>query len=188
MGVSKPKFGGRPGTWRAGAWYNTSHADDVVLDRSGGLAVTSGLDPLRRDGHWGGWALVRQQVTGTADKDGAVRGLTLFTRATETGCRTVRLDSQISIGIFYEGLNGVAPDGVLGVALGRTHVNDRVGAAERRQNEPIEGSEVDDELLCSLHRIAGTVLLLNVQYVIRPGGCHDRGDAVVLGLRTALTL
>ena len=108
-GVWKPKLGGLPGTWRAGDWYDTSRADDVVLDRTGGLAATSGLDPLRRDGRWGGWAILRQQVTGTADKDGTVRGPTLFARATEADRRTARLDSQISLGLFYEGLNGVAP-------------------------------------------------------------------------------
>lgn len=187
-GVWTPTLGGLPGTWRAGAWYDTSHADDVVLDRAGGLAAESGLDPLRRDGRWGGWAIVRQQVTGTAGKDGTVRGLTLFARASEADRRTARLDSQISLGLFYEGLNGVRPDDVLGLALGCTHVNDRIAAAERVSDEPVQGNEYEGELFYSLHPIAGIVIRPNLQYVVHPGGRRDRGDAIVLGLKTALTL
>ncbi|TVV77336.1 carbohydrate porin [Sphingomonas solaris] len=187
-GVWKPKVGGLPGTWRAGAWYDTSHADDVALDRAGGLAAAGGLGPLRREGRWGGWAIVRQQVTGAADEDGAVRGLTLFGRVTQADRRTARIDSQVTVGLFYEGLPGLASDDVLGAALGRTHVNHRVEAAQRIRGEAIQGAEWTGEVFYSLHPATGLVLRPNVQYILHPGGLKHRSDAVVLGLKSAFTL
>lgn len=186
--VVKPKLGSLPGTYRFGGWYDTSHADDVVLDQHGGLAAMSGLEPLRRDGRWGGWAVLRQQVTGSADKDGTVRGLTLFARATQADRRTARLDGQLVVGLFYEGIRLVAPDDVLGAAIGRTHVNGRVATTERIEGRPVQGSEYEGELFYSLHPTAGLVVRPNIQYVVDPGGRRNRKDAVVLGLKSSISL
>ena len=186
-GVWQPKLGGLPGTYRIGAWHDTSSSDDVVLDKEGGVALLSGLEPLARDGRWGAWATLRQQVTGTADEDGAVRGLSVFARATRADRRTSRLDSQVSLGLFYEGLPIVAPDDVLGIALGRTHVNSRIGTAERMAGRTEQGSEYAGEIFYSLHAVPGLVIRPNVQYVVHPGGRHAASDVVVLGLKTAIT-
>jgi len=50
-GVWQPKVRRPPGTHRFGAWSDTSRADDVVLDRHGGVAATSGPDPLSATWH-----------------------------------------------------------------------------------------------------------------------------------------
>jgi porin len=187
-GVWKPKPRGLPGIYRAGAWYDTSHADDLVFDRRGGRLAASGQEPLQREGRWGAWAIARQQVTGKADKDGTVRGLTLFARLTEADRRTARIDSQSSVGLFFEGLNGVATDDVLGLAVSRTHVNGRLGDVDRLLGEPRKGSEYESELFYSLHPIAGVVVRPDIQYVIHPGGRADGADAVILGVKSAINL
>jgi len=187
-GVWKPKLGGLPGTYRIGAWYDTSRADDAVLDQQGSIAAITGVEPLQRDGRWGAWALLRQQVTGSADQDGTVKGLTLFTRATQADRRTARIDNQLVVGLFYEGIRAAAPDDVLGLAIGRTHVNGRVAAAERITGRPVEGSEYAGELFYSLHPAAGLIVRPSVQYVIDPGGRRDHANAVALGLKTAINL
>lgn len=187
-GVWKPKLSRLPGTYRLGAWYDTSRADDVVLDRSHGFSAISGLDPLQREGRWGTWAVGRQQVTGTSDEGGTVRGLTVFARLTEADRRTARIDSQVTTGLFYEGLKGLAADDVLGAAVGRTHVNDRIAEVERLTGRPSEGSEYEAEIFYSFHPVPGIVLRPNIQYIIHPGGRSDHGNAVVLGLKSALNL
>lgn len=178
-GVWRPTLNGRPGTYRVGAWYDTSSADDAVLDQKGDIAMLSDLDPLQRQGRWGAWAILRQQITGSADAHGTVRGLSLFARATRADRRTSRLDSQVSVGMFYEGLQIVAPDDVLGIAVGRTHVNSRVGHAERIAGEPKQGSEYVGEIFYSLHPVPGLVIRPNVQFVANPGGRDAPGDVVV---------
>lgn len=186
--VWKPKLGGLPGIYRVGAWYDTSRAGDAVLDRNHGLAIITGTDPLQREGRWGGWAMVRQQVTGSIDETGTARGLTLFARATRADRRTARLDSQVALGLFYEGLHLIGADDALGVGVGGTHVNGRVAAAEQVAGQRRQESEYVGEIFYSFHPIPGIVVRPNVQYVIDPGGRPDLRNVVVLGLKTALTL
>lgn len=186
--VWQPRLHGLPGIYRVGAWYDTSRGDDAVLDRAGGIAALSGLAPLEHDGRFGAWLVARQQVTGTADEHGTLKGLTLFARVTQADRRTARLDNQVTVGLFYEGLSSVAPDDAIGLAIGRTHVNGRIGAAEAASGRPIAGSEYEGELFYSLHPLGGIVLRPNFQYIIHPGGRADARDAVVLGLKTAINL
>lgn len=186
--VWQPRLHGLPGIYRVGAWYDTSRGDDAVLDRAGGIAALSGLAPLEHDGRFGAWLVARQQVTGTADEHGTLKGLTLFARVTQADRRTARLDDQVTVGLFYEGLSSVAPDDAIGLAIGRTHVNGRIGAAEAASGRPIAGSEYEGELFYSLHPLGGIVLRPNFQYIIHPGGRADARDAVVLGLKTAINL
>jgi len=186
--VWKPHLRGLPGTYRIGAWYDTSRGDDVVLDRTGGIAAQSGIAPLQHDGRYGAWAVARQQVTGTADASGTLTGLTLFVRVTQADSRTARIDNQVTLGLFYEGLRILAHDDVLGLAVGRTHVNDRIGEGEAATARPVEGSEYATELFYSFHPVAGIVMRPNVQYIIHPGGRDDARDVVVLGLKTSINL
>ncbi len=184
----KPKPGGLPGMYRIGAWYDTSHADDVVLDEHSGLAINTGLEPLRRNGRWGGWAVLRQQVSGSANQDGTVRGLSVFGRVTQADRRTSRLDRQIVLGVFYEGLAITAPDDVVGVALGSTHVNGRIAAAEGIADQPVQRSEYVGEIFYSLHPTPGLIVRPNVQYIVDPGGRRGRTRVLILGMKTAISL
>lgn len=186
--VWKPQPGGLLGIYRLGAWYDTSRADDAVLDRNRNLAIVTGADPLEREGRWGGWVMFRQQVTGSVDETGTSHGLTLFARATQADKRTARLDRQMSIGLFYEGLHVISSNDASGVAVGSTHVNGRVAAAERVAGQTEQGNEYVGEVFYSFHPIPGIVVRPNVQYIVDPGGRPDRKNVVVLGLKTALTL
>lgn len=186
--VWKARLGGLPGLYRLGAWYDTSRADDAVLDRNSDLAIITGIDPLERAGRSGAWVMLRQQVAGAADMNGTTHGLTLFFRATRADRRTARLDSQMTLGVFYEGLHLIASDDALGVAVGATHVNSRVSGAERVADLPAQGREYVGEIFYSFHPFSGVVARPNLQYVIDPGGQRERGRVVVLGIKTAFTL
>ncbi len=72
-------------------------------------------------------------------------------------------------------------------AIGRTHVNNLISAAERVANQPIERAELDGELFYSVRPMLGLILRPNVQYVVDPGGRDDRKSAVVLCLKTAVS-
>lgn len=186
--VWKPKLDGRSGTYRIGGWYDTSQADDVVLDRNRRLARVTAAPALQRDGRWGVWLVARQQITGSDDGNGGRHGLALFLRATQADKRTTRLSNQIALGLFIEGLAPSGDDAV-GLAVGRTHVNERVTRAERAEpsNPAVQHDEFASELFYSLHPWSGVVLRPNVQYIVNPGGRHV-ADAVILGLKASITL
>ena len=60
-----PEFGSDalPGSYKFGAWYDTSTADDVVDDINGDPVALTGLPPLQRRGRYGGYINFQQQVT-----------------------------------------------------------------------------------------------------------------------------
>ena len=60
-----PKFGdgALPGSYKIGAWYDTSTADDAVDDINGDPFALTGLPAAERRGRYGGYINFQQQVT-----------------------------------------------------------------------------------------------------------------------------
>ena len=110
--------GGRlPGSYRIGAWYDTSDADDVAQDIDGGLLALSGLPARKRHGRYGAYLSVQQKVSDN---------VSLFLNVVMADGRTSFTDRQIAAGLVYSGPLKTRPEDDLGVALGTTHINDRV--------------------------------------------------------------
>jgi porin len=155
----QPTFGnGLSGSYKVGFWYDTSNAADVV-------------DGSTHDGRYGAYINFEQAVS---------ERLKLFLNAVVADDRTATTDRQIAAGLVYTGLFAQRPDDDLGLAIGTTHVNDRVA-----DQEGIEGSEYAAELYYTWRPVTALQIRPNLQYVHRPGGDSENTDVFVLGLKTA---
>jgi porin len=182
-----PTFGaGLDGSYKFGAWYNTSKGSDVFENTAGLPLVLDGGKPLERHGSYGEYINFLQRVTGSAASG---RGVTLFLNATSADRRTSVLDKQVTLGLFDTGLFESRPKDKLGVAIGATHVNARVAAAERLQDDvgleqvPIQTSEYVTEVFYGALIAPWIELRPNVQYVRHPGGSAQNTDDLIVGLK-----
>ena len=118
--------------------------------------------------------------------------MSVFLNATQADTRTSTLDNQVAAGLVDIGPFDARPLDGIGLAVGRTEVNDRVTRGQRLQNHaglgpvPIQGPEYATELFYSLHVVRGMTLRPNVQYIHDPGGTSENSDAVILGLKTVV--
>jgi porin len=168
-----PTFGGLEGSYKVGAWYDTSEADDIVDDANGDPFNTSGLPPARHRGRYGAYLNFQQNLT---------PDLELFLNAVVADDRTSTTDRQIAAGLVYTGLFDTRPEDDIGFALGTTHVNDRVA-----DEEGINGSEYAAEIYYTFRPNAALLFRPNLQYVYHPGGDSANEDVFVLGLKTSAT-
>jgi porin len=186
-----PAFRGLAGSYKIGGWYSSATAPDVVDNTAGKPLVIDGGAPLMHHGQYGAYANFEQRLTAT-DGRGTPRGLSLFVNATYADRGTSTLDSQISLGILYVGPIASRPHDELGVAAGETHVNSRVAAAERLQNEegdgpvPVQTEEWAGEIFYDLHLAGWLDLRPNFQYVAQPGAVVGRRSDLIFGMRVAM--
>jgi porin len=177
-----PKLGASgtlAGSYKLGVWYNTGSAKDVYDDKD-------------RHGRYGIYVNVQQQLTQPSPTVDPDRGLSVYLNASQADKRTSTIDNQVAVGLFYAGPFASRPLDAIGLAVGRTEVNDRVTKRQRQQNKaglgpvPIQGPEYVTELYYGLHVVRGMTLRPNVQYIHDPGGTSENSDAVILGLKTVI--
>jgi porin len=179
------------GSYKIGGWYDTSSADDVFDDINDDPAVLTGLPPKRRHGRYGTYINFQQQVM-RYDADDASRGLTLFLNATFTDQRTSTIDNQIVFGLISKGAFDLRPNDEIGLAVGRTHVNDRVAHGEKLQKEvgpgpvAVQHSEYAVELYYGLQVTDWFMARPNLQFIKDPGGTSHNEDVLVVGLKTLI--
>jgi porin len=187
-----PSFGGLAGSYKFGAWYNSSTAPDVVDNTAGEPLAIAGGKPLMRHGLYGGYVSFQQRLTGT--DSGTKRGLSVFLNATYADRRTSTLDSQVAAGMFYTGPLARRPADELGFAIGETHVNPRVADVERMQDTAgdssvgVQASEWASEVFYNVHVKGWLDVRPNVQYVVAPGGVSRNTNDLILGLKLAVNL
>ena len=190
-----PSFGPDqlPGSYKFGAWYNTSKTADVADNTQGGLITLAGGTPLQRDGAYGAYVNFQQKLTKAPAED-PDHGISVFFNATVADRRTSFLTSQIALGVFDTGPFHARPTDQLGIAFGRTHVNDRVAAAEAAQNAAslgpvgVQHSEYVCEIYYKLHALPGIYIQPNIQYIHDPGGVAKNKDVVISGLKFSVRL
>lgn len=186
-----PAFRGLAGSYKIGGWYSSATAPDVVDDAVGEPLVIDGGAPLMHHGQYGAYFSFEQRLT-APDGRGSPRGIRLFVNATYADRKTSTLDSQLSLGILYMGPVASRPYDELGLAAGETHVNGRVAAVERLQNEedhgpvPVQSSEWAGEVFYDLHLAGWLDLRPNFQYVAQPGGVAGRRSDLIFGMRVAM--
>ncbi|WP_296599620.1 carbohydrate porin [Phenylobacterium sp.] len=178
-----PSIRGRPGRYRIGAWYDTSRARDLVLDRGGRLRAAADETPPDVDGRGGAYVMAQQQVTGRSDHGEAISGLTLFFSAAQADRRTSRIDRQVFGGGFWRGPLSARPRDELGFALGATRRNPRL------KSDPADRSSTEyvGELFYGVQATRALVLQPSVQVIGNPGGAPRR-TAVVMGFKVSATL
>jgi porin len=185
----QPRWRGLPGSWKVGAWYNTSNGKDLYLDVNRNPRGRTGLDPLQRSGQFGAYLSLQQQVTGTADG----RGATAFLNFTHADRNTAQLDHQLSLGVQYKGPFESRGQDSVGFAVGATHNNGRFADAVSQSNlrtgqDAIAGSsyELVSELYYAWAPLPSVSLRPNLQYIVHPGGTTRNSNAVVIGLKAIL--
>jgi porin len=178
------------GSYKFGAWYNTSNTDDVVDNTVGEPLAVDGGRPLVRHGAYGEYINFLQRVSGSAR---TTQGMSLFLNATATDRRTADLDKQVTLGLFDRGLFPSRPADKLGLALGGTHVNGRVAAAESLENArdsthvAVQSTEYVAEVFYGAAVFPWLELRPNVQYVRHPGGTSTNTDDVIVGVKLSAT-
>jgi porin len=185
-----PNFGGRlPGSYKVGAWYDTSSTNDVVSDIQGKPFTITGLPPMQHSGRYGAFINFSQQLTSLVPN--SKQGASAFLNAVVADDLTSTTDAQIAGGLIYTGPLQLRPDDDIAIALGATHVNSRVAYVQALENAvglgpvPVQGTEYALELYYTYRPTNGLLLRPNVQYVINPGGSHLNRDALILGLKTS---
>jgi porin len=186
-----PSFGdGLKGSYKFGAWYNSSTAPDVVENVYGQPLAIDGGAPLMRHGQYGAYVNFLQKLTApTAD-----RGLSVFFNATYADKRTSTQDNQIAAGLLYKGALDLRPADQVGFAIGRTHVNSRIADVETQQDAlnpgsvGVQGSEYVAEFFYNVQVTRWLDLRPNVQYVVQPGGIARNTNDVIVGLRLSVNI
>lgn len=177
---------GLPGSYKVGAWYNTSDGKDLYLDVHGNPRGITGLGQQVRSGQYGGYFSLKQQVIGTAGGSGA----TLFLNFTQADRKTAQTDRQLTMGVQYKGPLASRPHDSIGLAVGGTHNNKRFAEFVRQQNARTGGNAVAGsgyeyvtELYYTWMPIASVSVRPNLQYIVHPGGTSLNDNAFVLGLK-----
>ncbi|WP_347455294.1 carbohydrate porin [Acinetobacter thermotolerans] len=163
---------GLPGSYRVGGMYNTADNPDNQYD----VAKGKGIDGKNRT--FAGWLAVEQQLTSTGN---GRQGLHSFANFTWHDRDTNKVDNSQQIGLKYIGLVDSQPNDILGLAVNRVHVNDRIN------NPNFDASaEYNIELNYSYNPTKWLMLRPNLQYVINPGSTNNVDNAFVLGLGTRI--
>ncbi len=183
--------GGLPGSYKIGAWYDTSTVNDVVSDINGNPYALTGLRPRRQQGRAGGYISIVQQLMSLAAWE-TRRGLSVFLNAVVASDRSSTTDNQVAAGLVYTGPFRSRPDDDVGFAVGMTRVNSRIGASQALANSlglrpvAVQGAEFPFELHYTLRPVNGVVLRPSIQYVINPGGTGANPNALVFGFTTSI--
>lgn len=190
-----PKFDSNnlPGKYRIGGWYDSSHADDGLLGQDHRPTAITGLPPLRRDGRFGAYLMLEQQLFGTHREDPrrgpqVTQGINLFLNVTQTDRDTEKSDNELAIGLFYTGLFRARPTD-LGFAVARTHINSRAALNQVLANPGSEKlvAEYETELYYSLHVQKWLILRPNIQCVANPSGLNTSTNVIAFGIKSMVS-
>ena len=183
-------FAALQGSYKVGAWYNSSKAPDAVSNTMGQPLALAGGPPLMHNGEYGAYINFLQRLT-VPPAVGSRQGLSTFLNATFLDRRTSTIDNQIAAGIFYAGLPS-RPADEIGFAVGRTHVNRRVTSMEALNiavlpgSPGIQRSEYVGEMFYCVRTAEWLELRPNIQYIHEPGGVAQKNDDVIAGLKLAI--
>ncbi|WP_458068535.1 carbohydrate porin [Rhodanobacter sp. BL-MT-08] len=184
-----PVANGLPGHYDFGVWYNTSKGNDLYYDINHDPAGETGLAAQQRDGQYGAYINMMQQITG----DAGGRGATLFLNISQADRNTAATDRQINLGVEYKGPFARDND-MIGFALGATDANSRYAAYIQQNNARTgqniivgNGNEYVSELFYSWSPIPSVFLRPNLQYILHPGGTSQNSNAFVAGLKMGFT-
>lgn len=186
-----PKAAGGPhGAYKIGGWYSTAKRGDVYLDPDH-LPAAASQSFLQHDGSYGGYVSLVADIGRRGNDE--PQGLSLFFNATVADKRTSVVNRTVATGAVYTGpFAGRAKDQV-GIAVAFNHLNGRVADYRREAlalGVDVAAAGTDEralELFYGLQVSHFLQLRPDLQWIHRPGGA-DRPDALILGVRTSITL
>lgn len=183
--------GGLPGTYKIGAYYNSSPTLDVLTDANGFSAGLTGAPFATRNGRWGTYAMADQMVY--RREPNSDRGLRIGGLAGMGDHETAKYGYFLAGGGVYQGpFSGRANDFV-SFAVAYVRTNPRLTTFQNDLNTVAPGSigiqrfESIVEVDYSAQVAPWFAIRPNLQYVINPGGTGTIPNAFVIGLYTSVT-
>ena len=181
------------GRYQIGVWYETSGGNDVLLGSNGQPDILTGLPPLHRDGRYGYYVQVLQQLTGIGKVVPGgwrgVEGLTFFFNFIQADRATTIQDNEASAGFFYTAPFASRPHDHIGLGIARTDYNDRAAEAISLANPGAETprAEYSTEVYYSYLLTPWLTMRPDLQYIFDPGGYSNHTPILVIGARTVAT-
>ena len=181
-----------PGTLRLGAWAHFADFDDLRRDVNGGLLGATDGTPKIRDGNYGFYAVVDQEIYRAAGDEN--RTISVFSRVAVSPSDRNLIDFYLDGGIVFAAPFAARPKDVFGLAVAYTGISDHASAFDRDSGlSVIRTHEVVLEASYTAEIARGLTLQPDFQYFWNPGGkVPDASgtkavkDASVFGLRTTL--
>lgn len=183
--------GGLPGTYKIGAYYNSSPTPDVLMDVDGFSAGLTGAPFAIRNGRWGAYAIADQMVyrPGPDSK----RGLRLGGLAGMGDGETSKYGYFLAGGGVYQGTFPRRDNDFVSFAVAYVRTNPRLTTFQEDGDTVAPGSvgiqrfESMVEADYSAQLAPWFAIRPNLQYVIHPGGAGKVSNALVIGLYTSVT-
>ena len=180
-----------PGTYKIGAYYNTSTSPDVFTDVNGLPAGLTGEPFEQHDGRAGGYIMTDQMVY--REGPGSARGLTLGAMVGVGDTATDKYSYFWMAGGHYQGTFPGRDNDLIAFMFAYAKTNPRLTSYQEDRDIVAPGSvgiqshesiaEVDYGAL-----IAPWLLIRpNLQYVMNPGGTGRIPNAFVIGLTAKIT-
>jgi porin len=159
--------GGIGGTYKAGAYFDTSHAADVA-------------DPRREvHGRSGIYLEAAQQLFRIA---GSERGLGLLLEYTRGDLDTARYTAYAEAALSYRGLVACRADDSLNLGWVEATINRRLREYQIQSGKPGQTNEQIAELNYTIQVTPSLVLRPGAQYDVRPGALEGRPSTWVADL------
>lgn len=132
----------------------------------------------------GVYASIETDLAGRADRPGRWRA---FARAGWSDGRTTPFAGGFQFGVTGHGIVPARPDSQLSIGVASADLSTPYRRANPAGEPALTGSEGMVELTYSDRVLPFLTIQPDVQYIRRPGGLRDAGDAVILGLRAIVT-
>ena len=191
---------GIPVSLKIGGWYHSStHFFDQRFDNEGLSLADPASDGVPRDhaGNWGMYGIVDTTLYASPRGDGS--GLSAFARVAGAPDDQNLVSFYTDAGLAYKGLLPQRKDDTLGIAAAYARISNRARSLDLDMREfgdlsvPIRNQEIVLELSYQAQITPWWTLQPDLQGILNPGGRvanadgHVRPDALLVGLRTAVT-
>jgi porin len=184
-------YGGLPGDYKLGAYYNSSDTPDVYDDLHGMPAGLTGEPFIERNGRYGAYGIASQTVYKPSPD--SIRGLRLGIMAGAGDRATSRYSYFWIAGGVWQGTFPGRDHDFIAFMAAYARTNPRLTRYQRERDGLVPASvgiqtyerivEVDYGAVVT----PWLTLRPNLQYVIRPGGTGAIRNALVFGLYTQVT-
>ncbi len=172
-----PKWQGGEQKGIAGGYYLVNQALFVEATKPKDLLLPSaGVAGLQA--YWGTSGLRLRMM----------QGLFFWSTGQFAGSSTSAMDRWVEFGAYYRGLIPGRDKDVLAVALYYGWFSDDLGNAQRAAGAPPQTFESALELDYRLYLADYFYLQPNIQGIFNPGGSHQFGDALIIGMQSVLDL
>lgn len=180
-----------PGTYKFGAYYNSSPTPDVLTDVNGSSAGFTGAPFAVRNGRWGTYAMADQMVY--RPNRNSERGLRIGGLLGMGDAKTSEYSYFLAGGGVYQGIFPRRDNDFVSFSVAYVRTNPRLTAFQEDLHSTVPGAE-GVQTFESIAEIDYNVQIApwlsvrpNLQYVVNPGGTGKIHNALVLGLFTSVT-